>query len=185
MESNLNGEGLALHYVCTGAQAREIVAGRDQFWLSACGCREARGNLCTRSRIDVCLQFHAETAASAFSDNKGITADEVDLLILEAETKRLVCRPFRGESDRSVTEGICFCCDDCCGYFRDPTEHCDKGDLVAFTDLNLCTDCGVCVEVCYFGARTMAAGGLAVDADRCYGCGLCAAVCPEECIGMR
>lgn len=61
---------------------------------------------------------------------------------------------------------------------------CDKGDLAAVTDLNRCTDCGVCVEACYFRARTMAAGKLALDAALCYGCGLCVAVCPEEWIDM-
>ena len=184
MESNLNGEDLALHYVCTGAQAREIVAGRDRFWLSACGCREARGNLCTRSRIDVCLQIHAETAASAFSDKKEITPDEVDLLLSEAETKRLVCRPFRGESDRSVTEGICFCCDDCCGYFLNRGERCDKGTLIEQTDTETCNDCGACVDACHFGARSLVDGVLALHREECFGCGLCLQACALACVEM-
>ena len=173
---------LAMHYVCTHQRAAELIGERSRFWVSNCGCRESRGQ-CARSRMDVCLMFYEEEFASG-SGKHEISRAEAEAILDEAQTKYLVTRPWRNEA-RTATDGICFCCDDCCGYFLDPTERCDKGELAAVTDLNLCTDCGVCVEVCHFGARTIAAGGLALDTSQCYGCGLCAAACPEACIDMR
>jgi heterodisulfide reductase subunit A-like polyferredoxin len=82
------------------------------------------------------------------------------------------------------TDGICFCCDDCCDYFVKPGEKCDKGDLIESTDSDRCKNCGACVEVCYFRAREVEDGRLTVEAENCYGCGLCTDVCPEACIQM-
>lgn len=109
--------------------------------------------------------------------------DALDILS-EAREKNLVTRPFRNEADRTVTDGICFCCDDCCGYFLDPSEKCDRGELAAETDFDVCNHCGLCADVCHFNARNMVEGVLVVEKDYCYGCGLCAGVCPEECVHM-
>ena len=108
----------------------------------------------------------------------------VEEVYQEAEEKHLVTRPFRNEENRAETDGICFCCDDCCEYFVDPSQQCDKGKFVEKSDLDRCENCGRCVEVCYFGARSVDDGRLAIEQDSCYGCGLCTDVCPEECIQM-
>ena len=172
-----------LHYVCNRDQARELIDGNHRFWVSNCGCREARGK-CSRSRIDVCLQFSEVTAAGP-SGLHEISRVEAEEILREAEDKHLVRRPFRDDNTRKETEGICFCCDDCCGYFMEPGEYtCDKGDLIETTDMEACTHCGECVEVCYFGARRMREGKLAVGREKCYGCGLCTDVCPEDCIEL-
>jgi len=47
------------HYVCTLDEARRIIAAHDQFSVSNCGCREAKG-VCGRSRMDVCLYFNPD-----------------------------------------------------------------------------------------------------------------------------
>ena len=101
-----------------------------------------------------------------------------------ARDRLLVCRPFRAPANRAVTEGICFCCDDCCSYFLDPAEPCDRGTLVEVTEMGLCSQCDACVPVCHFGARSTGEGGLSVDWDRCFGCGLCERVCPVGAIRM-
>ncbi len=172
---------LSMHYVCTHAKARQLVQAHQHFWVCNCGCRESHGP-CARSRMDVCLMFTPDDPGSG-SGKREIDLAEVLAILDEAENKFLVARPWRND-DRSATVGICFCCDDCCGYFRDPDERCDKGELVAVTDFAACTHCSACVDVCYFHARTMSADKLAVDAQRCYGCGLCVGVCPENCIRM-
>ena len=82
------------------------------------------------------------------------------------------------------TVGICFCCDDCCDYFLYPDEKCDKGVYIEETNLDLCDDCGICVDVCYFKARKKDNGQLIIEQDNCYGCGLCIDACPEGGIGM-
>jgi ferredoxin len=173
---------LAFHYVCTRDEARELIGRGKEFWVSNCGCREQRGQ-CARSRIDVCLAFRREAAGSG-SGTKQVTPAAVEEILREAEEKHLVSRPFRNEADRTETDGICFCCDDCCDYFLHPENRCDKGDLIEKTDADACTSCGDCVEVCYFGARQKPAYELVIDRERCYGCGLCVDVCPADCIEM-
>ena len=94
-------------------------------------------------------------------------------------------RPFRDDETRQRTEGICFCCDDCCWYFLNPEEEpCEKGRYIEKTSMGDCIDCGACVEACYFKARAMDADTFTVDRDNCYGCGLCLDVCPVDCIEM-
>ncbi len=179
----MDQKDLAFHYVCTREQARELINGRDRFWVMNCGCRESRGQ-CSRSRMDVCLMFRGDIAGSGGTSTKEISPAEVEDIFKEAEEKHLVTRPFRNESNMAETDGICFCCDDCCGYFLDPSEICDRGSLVETTDSDKCTDCGTCVDICYFGARRLGGDQLAIDKDNCYGCGLCIDACPEGSVEM-
>lgn len=174
---------IPIHYVCTIDQARELCKPHQIYWVSNCGCREGNKKGCQQSRTDVCLMFSAGQNASG-SGKREITNSEMTGIFVEAEAKNLVARPFRSD-DRTTTDGICFCCNDCCGYFLDPKETCDKGALIESTDLKACTHCGACASVCYFGARKMKKDRLAVDRDKCYGCGLCITACPTNCIEMK
>ena len=174
-------DAIPMHYVCTIEEARALLAGREKAWVAVCGCREAKGQ-CARSRRDVCLWF--DEVPEGYGERRSIGHVEIDALLAHAEEKRLVPRPFRGETDRSRTNGICFCCDDCCTYFLDPEERCDKGRKIERTQMDSCTNCGDCVPSCHFHARRMDGAVLKLSRDACYGCGLCAAVCPEECVQM-
>lgn len=172
-----------LHYVCTRDKARSLVEAHKRYWVSVCGCREVRGD-CKRSRIDVCLQFREVTAASP-TGLKEVPLAEVHSILEEARDKHLVTRPFRNDADPNQTDGICFCCDDCCGYFVDPGGYdCEKGEKVQETDMEACTHCGLCADVCYFGSRKLRGENLVVASGKCFGCGLCLDVCPEACIKM-
>jgi Pyruvate/2-oxoacid:ferredoxin oxidoreductase delta subunit len=181
-ESTMTNDDFAIHYVCTRQEGRRLADAHDRFWASNCGCREGRGG-CARSRTDVCLIFDPAFGGSG-SNMHEITRAEVDEIFREAETKLLVTRPYRDPGDRDKTDGICFCCDDCCGYFRNPQEVCDKGAMAEATDMDACTQCGLCADVCHFHARRMENDVLVVIHDNCYGCGLCADVCPVDCIQM-
>jgi ferredoxin len=172
-----------LHFVCTRDQAWNLTKEHQRFWASNCGCREGREGGCRRSRMDLCLMFRDDIGSSG-SGKREVFLNEVKEFFHEAEEKHLVTRPFRDEETRRRIEGICFCCDDCCGYFLDADEVCDKGDLVEKTGSLECTNCGDCAEACYFGARKMEGNDLVVNHDSCYGCGLCLDVCPEDCIQM-
>jgi ferredoxin len=172
---------LEMHYVCTNERALDLIKAHDQFWVSNCGCRENRKQ-CARSRKDVCLIFNPEDPGSG-SDRKEASLAEVLGILQEAREKHLVARPYRNH-DRTDTDGICFCCDDCCEYFLNPVEICDKGEQIEKTDFIVCNHCEACVDVCYFHARNMDLNGLVVDNQLCYGCGLCVVVCPENCIRM-
>lgn len=178
----MNEEKIPLHFVCTRDEAGMIIAGRDKFYIGECGCRANRDR-CARSHNDVCLEFYDQTAADGIG-RKEVSRAEAEGLLKVAEKNHLVARPFRDYDTRRHTEGICFCCDDCCAYFLDPEEVCDKGEYIEKTSMGDCIDCGACVDVCFFKARAMDADSFTVNRDNCYGCGLCLDVCPVDCIEM-
>ncbi len=171
------------HYVCTLDQAETIIKRHKKFWVSKCGCREKRGNRCKRSRIDVCLYFTGTFGSSGTGFRRAARREAIAILAL-ARREHLVARPYPNAKLKKPLEGICFCCDDCCAYFLNPKEECDKGKDIEKTDLKRCTACGDCVKVCYFGARLVRRKKLTLRRARCYGCGLCVDVCPETCISM-
>jgi heterodisulfide reductase subunit A-like polyferredoxin len=55
---------------------------------------------------------------------------------------------------------------------------------VAVVDVDRCTACAACDEVCSTGAVSIEEHA-EVDARLCAGCGMCADVCPEEAITFR
>ena len=134
-------EKIPIHYVCTHNEAKELIKKHSQFWVSNCGCREGNENKCQRSRIDVCLMWNPNDSGSG-SGKKTVDRTFVDGVMKEAETKHLVSRPFRNEA-RTDADGICFCCDDCCGYFVTPDKYtCDKGNFIEKANMKECTHCG-------------------------------------------
>jgi ferredoxin len=174
-----------LHYVCSHEEARRLIEAQSGFRLTNCSCREEAGG-CKRSRTDVCLMFPGAKDVSGNGVPWAISREEALAILREAGRHRLVARPWR-EVTPDRADGICFCCDCCCGYFREPDRwKCDKGAMRERTDREVCSDCGTCVEVCYFGARTREAetGALVLDAEKCYGCGLCVAACPNKAVEL-
>lgn len=175
----MNEEAAPFHYVSTFAEAKKLVEDHDNFWVINCGCREGTGK-CEQSKHEVCLWFRQY-------DERGrkIEKHEALELISYGEEKKLVARPFRNGKDKSIVDGVCLCCYDCCYFFTKGDEDSDKGELIESTDWDVCTECGVCVDVCYFRARSHSKEeGFAVDRGLCFGCGLCVYVCPEKCIKM-
>ncbi|MBN1232921.1 MAG: 4Fe-4S binding protein [Candidatus Coatesbacteria bacterium] len=171
-----------MHYVCTHEEAQKLIDESNVFLVSNCGCRENKGN-CERSRMDVCLSL-VENNSGSGSNQHEVDRDFANKLILEAREKLLVTRPFRDPENRNIIAGICFCCDDCCSYFNDENEISDKGRYIEKTDLSRCTNCCLCVDACFFKARTFKQDRLQIDSSRCYGCGNCRIVCSVNCIKM-
>ncbi len=56
---------------------------------------------------------------------------------------------------------------------------------VARVNLNLCSGCGMCVDVCPYEALTLAEGKAEVNDVLCEGCGTCAATCLRAAIQTR
>ncbi len=165
-----------MHYVTTHQQAKELALKFSQWSVTNCGCREGNENGCKRSPIDVCLTFSNDGFGSTGEGRRILDRKGLDELFELAKKCKLVARPFRDYETKTKDEGICFCCDDCCGYFLSENEPCDKGTLIEQTSEE-CTSCGGCIEICYFKARKMVDGQLVVEKELCYGCGLCV----EEC----
>ena len=144
---------LHFHYVSTLHEALRLISQHKKFWVSNCGCREEK-DFCGRSRMDLCLFFDTEMEGTG-SDFREVDRKFVDGIIEEAKTKHLVPRPFRYDDNKEKTQGICFCCDDCCEYLQDSTLDCNKGTHIEISDLAACIICGSCADVCYFGARKL------------------------------
>ena len=49
-------------------------------------------------------------------------------------------------------------------------------------DIEKCSACGTCVDVCPIEAISIVDGHAVIDVDECIECGVCAAECPEEAI---
>ncbi len=57
--------------------------------------------------------------------------------------------------------------------------------LIPIIDLEKCTNCGCCRQVCRFDAIKKINGQTVIDLISCEGCGLCALVCPMQAIQMK
>lgn len=65
-------------------------------------------------------------------------------------------------------------------------EHSFSGGKKARVDLEVCTGCGKCLEVCRFSAIDGREDGkIRIDPISCEGCGVCAYICPVEAISME
>jgi heterodisulfide reductase subunit A len=57
--------------------------------------------------------------------------------------------------------------------------------ITAFVDEELCIGCGLCEEICPYGAPKVEEGKSKIREILCRGCGSCAAECPKRAITMR
>jgi ferredoxin len=178
----MKGTDFSSHFICTLPEAGKIIAEKNLFWVSNCGCRES-GKGCGCSRLDVCLFFTPDSRGTG-TNLREVGRDFVDGILKEAQRKHLVSRPFADKEDPKKIQGICFCCSDCCAFFQNPHLVCAKGVFHEKTNHKACISCGTCVDVCYFNAREIRDGELVENLEQCFGCGLCADVCPMHCIVM-
>lgn len=56
--------------------------------------------------------------------------------------------------------------------------------MTAKVDQELCTGCGVCVDMCPTGAIIIRDDAAYVDEEMCTGCGICEDECPVEAIRL-
>jgi len=56
--------------------------------------------------------------------------------------------------------------------------------MAAKINVELCTGCGTCVDVCPVEAITIEKDKAVIDADSCVDCGTCVDECPVEAISM-
>ena len=68
--------------------------------------------------------------------------------------------------------------------FLHPTiqERREVGQMVPQVDLDKCTYCGRCAEVCQYHAIAVVGEKVLVFPELCHGCGSCALNCPTEAI---
>lgn len=175
--------------VSTYDQVRELVKGKDLISVAPCICQKEQlllGNTCNRP-AERCIMF--DKSAQYYIDNnmgRRITEEELLEILKMGEEQALVLSPTNAKKITS----ICLCCGCCCGLLRMIKEFPRPADHVqspyqATIDLELCTECGTCVERCQIDAVRENDGGYEVDEARCIGCGLCVPACPVEAISLR
>lgn len=65
-------------------------------------------------------------------------------------------------------------------------EHSFSGGKKAIVELEKCTGCGDCIDICRFSAISEREDGkIAIDPISCEGCGVCSYICPVEAITME
>jgi len=66
-----------------------------------------------------------------------------------------------------------------------PTLTPAKKNMTATIDPDLCTGCGVCVDMCPMGAISLRDNVACIDSQTCTGCGICEDECPVGAISLR
>jgi ferredoxin len=86
--------------------------------------------------------------------------------------------------------GICNCDQDCMSI-KSTVNHqvpvMFRSEYVAEVNVDLCSGCRKCMQVCQYGAMgySLAHKKVVIDPRRCYGCGICRASCAKDAITLN
>lgn len=173
-------------HILPSAQALEILRQARLITLAECTCRKRYRN-CDKP-LEVCFILN-ETGEKWMADGRSrpVSLETAETILKEANKHGLVHMTLY-QPDHEIF-AFCSCCACCCHdlqlvltYGKDYIIS--RSDYTVLDDPDRCTACGICVERCEFGARTVSDDGVCLDPDRCYGCGLCVTTCPEDAIKM-
>jgi len=179
----------AQHRVLSFKRMEDLLRGASLIVLQECGCRTIHRNC--DAPLDTCivLNSHAEESLKSGSDKpKKVTLEEALEALKRSHEAGLVhmAYTFKGKEQPDI---ICSCCSCCChtlsGLIRfGLAKHIVVSDTTAKTDASSCTNCGICVERCQFGAREVVDGQVIHKTERCFGCGLCVTTCLSKAIRL-
>jgi Pyruvate/2-oxoacid:ferredoxin oxidoreductase delta subunit len=176
----------AKQWVMPTHQALSILSRASSFALTACTCRTHYH--CDKPK-EVCflLNDFADKAVDKKAARKIDFNEARQVLHKTAEAGLVHMSLYRPDQE---VFALCNCCSCCCHDLQllikyNRTELVMHSDFIASTNETLCTDCGLCTEICPFEARDLTDLKLTFDSERCYGCGVCVPACPENAIEMR
>lgn len=173
------------HHVAPYDDAYEILRRQELIVLTPCACRTQRrmfGKDCGKPR-EVCFMFGP--MGQYYIDNglgRQIDLREALEVLRKAQDAGLITQPAAAQNPFTM----CSCCGDCCGFLHAIRKYPRPAELVfsnyvATMDEGRCSGCGICVERCSMGARSIDDQCVsAIDPGRCIGCGLCVTTCPEK-----
>ncbi|MFX1335469.1 MAG: DUF362 domain-containing protein [Promethearchaeota archaeon] len=119
---------------------------------------------------------------------KTITKEQAKKIVSKADKQGLVHQLITAPTSEYFYV-ICNCCPCCCIMLKAIKQYGKLPSIIASNfishqDGDKCTDCGKCINRCYFGARYFSDNKLFYDSSKCLGCGLCISVCPEDVIRL-
>jgi ferredoxin len=173
----------------------KIVDQYDTIGLTNCYCRHEKdlvGDPCKlNAPKEICLTI-GKTAQFAIERNfaKPISKQKAKKILKKAEDFGLVHKIFHVHQDPNrEIEGICSCCNCCCGIFRmyygGGNAFHTLTSYIANLDESLCVGCGTCVEKCPMETIELIDTFANINKEKCIGCGVCAHLCPEEAIKLK
>jgi electron transport complex protein RnfB len=156
-----------------------------------CICRQTRsavGESCTKTDLrETCMVFRgAAESVVKRGIGRSLTKDEALALLDRAQEAGLVLQPENTQHPSYV----CCCCGDCCGILTTVKRFPHPAELYASNyyaeiDPELCTGCGMCVQLCQLDAIAIPDEVAVVDLGRCIGCGNCVACCEFDASQLR
>ena len=180
-------------------RASEVIRSASQRGISLCYCRfkaQNVGHACS-APLDICMTFNS-CADSLVRHGYARAVDAVEGLDLlqKAYDHNLV--QF-GENAREGVSFICNCCGCCCealvGARRfEQWRPIHTSNFLPVVDLEKCTGCGKCAEVCPVEAMGMVSANLPdhprqkkarLEADICLGCGVCVRNCRQGALRLE
>ncbi len=171
-------------------QVESIIKSQSKILVAPCICRKEHEMMdkgCGKL-MEACLVF----GAGAFIyENRGIgrTINHEEALDIAKEAVKQGLVPQPSNSKKPIN--LCFCCDCCCQILKN-IKNFDKpakivsSNFQALVDMDECTGCQACEEICPMDAITMDdKDNIAiVNLDRCIGCGLCVTTCEFDAISL-
>jgi ferredoxin len=188
----------ALERVVPYEIARDVVLSVPlSITLTECACRavaHGRGehdpDLC--GPLAQCLYLGDPIASYAAEHrpdkSRRLTVDEALDVVEQAAGRGAVHTLWFKDAAAGRMYALCNCCSCCCVGLQAHREGfrplVGSGYAAVVTD-DLCTGCGRCVDVCPFGALSLAGDDLVVDTARCFGCGTCARTCEQDALHLQ
>ncbi len=178
----------------------DLIQKFDDIAVGHCFCRNHKdllGEPCKQTNLrENCFTFGKSARFVSEQGFGRLISKEEALKIMKASEKDgLVHKAFHPHSDIHLEEtSVCNCCKCCCGtldWWREGmTPMINSTNHLSYIDENLCTGCGICVEMCPVNAIHLDNENIAkVNESVCIGCGVCAHFCPENAVtlieGMR
>jgi Pyruvate/2-oxoacid:ferredoxin oxidoreductase delta subunit len=177
----------AKQWVMPSEQALEILRSAETIALNDCVCR-SHYKRCDHP-LDVCFLID-ELAVKRVEKQSAryIDLEEAEGVLRKANKRGLVHLTFYMPGNKIYA--FCSCCECCCHDLQllrsyDRTDLIARSNYIAATDKAACTDCGECIDRCFFGARIWQEEKMHYNPELCYGCGLCITVCPVEAIDLK
>lgn len=164
-------------------QVETIIKSQSKILVAPCICRKEHDIMekgCDKIK-EACLIFGGGAYVyESRGIGRTISQDEALDILHTAVKQGLVPQP----SNSKKPINICLCCSCCCQilknikYFDEPAKVVSS-NFQAHLDIDECTGCQACEEICPMEAITMDSEAIiaTVDLARCIGCGLCVNAC--------